>query len=1128
MDLESWLRSLGLGKYEVAFRENEIDETVLPRLTAEDLKELGVSALGHRRKLLDAIAALRTDTGGTASSAEAFPAPTAPSVSPEDRAERRQVTVMFSDLVGSTALSARMDPEDLREVISAYQKCVAETVRRFGGFVAKYMGDGVLIYFGYPQAHEDDAERAVRAGLELVEAVNGLKMHAPSQTRVGIATGLVVVGDLIGSGASQEQGIVGETPNLAARLQGIAEPSRVVIAESTRRLLGTLFELEDLGAKDLKGIAGPVRAWAALRPSSVEGRFEALHASGLTDLVGREEELELLLRRWSKAKTGEGQVVLLSGEAGIGKSRLTAALLERLADEPHTRLRYFCSPQHTDSAFYPIISQMERAARMAHDDTAQAKLEKLDALVAQTATSPQDVALFADMLSLPNDGRYPSLDLTPEQRRQRTMEALTAQSEALTRQSPVLMIFEDAHWTDPTSLELFGRAVDRIASIRVLLIVTFRPEFAPPWIGRPHVSLLTINRLAQRDIDAIIDAVVGNKLLAASIRQDIVERTDGIPLFVEEMTKAVLEAEGEGDARRTAGAVPSPALAVPASLHASLMARLDRLGPAKEVAQIGAAIGREFSHPLLAAVTRKPEAELGSALDRLIDAGLLFRQGAPPHASYLFKHALVQDAAYGTLLREPRRALHARIAESLERHFAEIAERQPELLARHCTEAGLIEKAAVLWGKAGQQSLARSALIEATEQLTRALAQIAALPATPDLRRQQIKFQVALANALMYVKGYAAPETKAAVEQARSLIEQAEALGEPAEDPLLLFSVLYGFWVANTVAFNGDVMRDHAARFLTLAEKQGAAGPLMVGHRLMGTSLVSTGDIAKARAHCDKAIALYDPVEHRPLATRFGQDVGVAILFWRSWALWLLGYPAAALADADDALTNAREIGHAGTLMYILHGAIWTHIQCGDYAIAAAQSQELIALADEKGAPYWKALGMMNQGWVLARTGNASDAIKMLTSGITAYRSTGSTIFITFYLLNLAHARAELGQLEEAWRGIGEAMTAVETTKETWCEAEVHRTAGEIGQLSPEPDAAKAEAYFERALAVAREQQAKSWELRAAMSMARLWRDQGKRQQARELLAPVYGWFTEGFDTLDLKEAMNLLTELSS
>ena len=453
--IADWLKTLGMSEYAERFVDNKIDISVLPHLTDQDLKDIGVP-LGHRRKMLAAISKL-------AGAASATPEPTArPEPKPQDVAERRQVTVMFSDLVGSTALSARMDPEDLREVISAYQRCVAETVGRFGGFVAKYMGDGVLVYFGYPQAHEDDAERAVRAGLELIAAVAGLKTGALLQTRVGIATGLVVVGDLVGSGEAQERGIVGETPNLAARLQALAEPNTVVIAENTRRLLGNLFDLQDLGKKDLKGLAGPVRAWAALRASSAEGRFEALHTTGLTELVGREEELELLLRRWSKAKAGEGQVVLLSGEAGIGKSRLTAALLKRLSSEPHTRLRYFCSPQHTDSAFYPIISQMERAAGMAHDDTRQAKLEKLDALLAQTATSQQDAALFAEMLSLPNDGRYPAFELAPQQRRQRTLEALTTQIEALTRQNPVLMIFEDAHWTDPTSLEALGRAVDRI------------------------------------------------------------------------------------------------------------------------------------------------------------------------------------------------------------------------------------------------------------------------------------------------------------------------------------------------------------------------------------------------------------------------------------------------------------------------------------------------------------------------------------------------------------------------------------------------------------------------------------------------------------------------------------------
>jgi class 3 adenylate cyclase len=935
--IADWLERLGLGQYTQRFAENEIDVTVLRHLTDQDLREIGVP-LGHRRKIL---AAIREDMGSSTpvtSEPVEHLEPTG-----QASAERRQITVMFSDLVGSTALSARMDPEDLREVISAYQKCVAEAVPRFGGFVARYFGDGVLVYFGYPEAHEDDADRAVRAGLELITSVTALKTPVSLHTRVGIATGLAVVGDLIESGDGQERGIVGETPNLAARLQEIAEPNTVVIAEATRSLLGNLFELKDLGTRDLKGIAGPVHTWLALRASTVESRFEALHPSGLTTLVGREEETELLLRRWARAKSGEGRAVLISGEAGIGKSRLTAALLESLAPEPHTRLRYFCSPQHTDSAFYPIIGQMERAAGLLHDDTPQQKLDKLDALLAQTSTSIQDTALIAEMLSLPNDGRYPALELTPQQRRQKTLEALTAQVETLSRQNPVLMIFEDVHWIEPTSLVAIGRLLDRILTLRVLVLVTFRPEFDAPWVGRPYVSSLIINRLAKHEAGAMVDRIVGNRLLSANIRQDIIERSDGIPLFVEEMTKAVLETGGETAAERAIATVPSPALAVPASLHASLMARLDRLGgPPKEVAQVAAAIGREFSHALLNAVMRKRDVELGSALDRLIAAGLLFRQGLPPYATYLFKHALVRDAAYGTLLREQRRALHARIAETLEVQFADIAESRPELLARHWTEAGLIEKAASLWGKAGQRSLARSALVEAAEQLTRALDQIATLPGTPVVRREQIKLQVALVNALMHVKGYAAPELKAAVEQARQFIERAEALGEPHEDPLLLFSVLYGAWAASFVAFNGDVARDLASQFMALAEKQGQTVPVMIGHRLMGNSLTLTGDIAKGRAHYNHAFALYDPATHRALATRFGQDVRVSILAYRALAQWMLGYPEAALADVDHVLEDASDSGHAVPLMYAQFHTSLTNVLCAKYGAANAQSSEVV------------------------------------------------------------------------------------------------------------------------------------------------------------------------------------------
>src|SRR6202046_500409 len=847
--IREWLNSRGLSEYADRFAKNRIDLSILPDLTDDDLKELGVF-LGDRRRILRLIAEL-----GSKSQVPDMPGSRRP-----DEAERRQVTVMFADLVGSTALSVGMDPEDLRDVFAAYSSCAEETVSRFGGNVAQYMGDGILVYFGYPNAHEDDAAQAVRGGLELIAAVTGLKTRVPQQVRVGIATGVVVVGNRTPS-------IVGETPNLAARLQSLAKPNTVVISEGTRKLLGQVVVLEDTGTQDLKGIAAPVQVWAVLGRTAPPSRFEALHPSGMTTFVGREDEYELVLRRWLKARQGQGQTVLLSGEAGVGKSRLALAFSERLKGERYLRIHCFCSPQHTNSALHPIIDHVERSAAFARDDPLEKKLDKLDTLLRQSWSSAEDSALFVEMLSLPNDGRYPALELAPRLRRQRTMDALVRQVEILSSSGPLLVIFEDAHWADPTSIELLGRLVGHIPNHRVLLVISFRPEFEAPWVEQPHVTVLGLNRLAPRDVDLMIDQIIGDSPLPSTVRRDIIERTDGIPLFVEEMTKAVLETASEDEARRTVASVPSQRTVVPPTLHASLMARLDRLGAARELAQIGAAIGREFSHELLAAVTWWPEAKLEMQLDKLIRAGLLFRQGAPPDATYLFKHALVQDAAYGLLLREPRRRLHARVAETFESRFADVAESKPEVLARHWAEAGDIEKAATLWGKAGRRSAERSALVEATEQLRRALDLIASLPRTPPLRREEIKLQVELITPLLHLRGYAAPETRAAVDRARLLIEQSETLGELPEDPLLLFSVLYGLWVANLVAFNGDVMHELAIQFSALAEKQSATGPLMIAHRQMGLSLLHTGDIADSRAHLDRAIALYDPAEHRHFAT---------------------------------------------------------------------------------------------------------------------------------------------------------------------------------------------------------------------------------------------------------------------
>jgi class 3 adenylate cyclase/predicted ATPase len=1122
-NIEDWLEKLSLGKYGKRFAENDIDFSILSDLTDEDLEKIGVSSLGHRCRIMRAIRDLQGFGGGTPAIALAGP-PTA--VSPAlDSAERRHVTVMFADLVGSTVLSTRLDPEDLREIVLAYKACVTDAVRSFDGFIAQYLGDGVLIYFGYPAAHEDDAERAARAGLAVIDAVAALPAPEPLQVRIGVATGLVVIGDLVGPGEAQERGIVGETPNLAARLQSIAQPNTFVISEATRGLLGNLFELQDLGPQELKGIAGRVRAFIVLRPRSVGSRFEAMHAAGVTELVGREEELELLLRRWARAKSGEGQVVLMSGEAGIGKSRLSTALMEAIAAEPHTLLRYFCSPQHTDSAFYPIIGQLERAAGFAHGDTPQAKLDKLDALLSQTSTPRQDGALLADLLLLPNDGRYPALELPPHQQRHKTLEALGAQVETLARSRPVLMMFEDAHWIDPTSLEAFGRMVDRTAFLRVLLVITFRPEFEAPWVGHPHVTALAINRLGHREIGNLIDRVVGNKPLPDNIRKDIIERTDGIPLFIEEMTKAVLEAGGELEALQTVAAFPSPKLAVPASLHASLMARLDRLGPAKELAQIGSAIGREFSRALLAAVAHKPDGELALSLDRLVRSGLLFRKGVPPHTTYLFRHALIQDAAYGTLLRQPRRVLHARIAETLERQFPEIAESQPDLLARHYTEAGLIDQAASLWGKAGLRSLEGSALIEALEQLMRALEQIASLPSTPSLRREEIKLQVALLDPLKHIKGQGAPETRAAAERARLLIEQAKALGEPTEDPLLLFSALHTFYWTYLTAFDGPTALEGAERLLALAENQGAKLPRIRARGFLGAVLVWTGNFTEGRVCLDQALALCDPAEHRQLALRFGVNSRNSAS--ESMALWALGYPGAATATIERGVKHVREIGLAIALMQTISLTFLTQLVSRDYTGAKAQSDELLTLAEEKGSHYWKTMGLIRRASLLAAIGKSAEAITIFASTISVWRSTGTKMFFPVWLSHMASAHGDLGQFDEARSCVDEALTAIETTKETWYEAEAHRIAGELARMSPDRDRARAEAYFERALAVAREQQAKSWELRAAMSMARLWRDQGQRNDARELLAPIYSWFTEGFDTPDLSQAKALLVELA-
>jgi class 3 adenylate cyclase len=727
--IAEWLASIGLSEYAQRFADNAIDLSVVRDLTEQDLKDLRV-LLGHRRKILRAIAEL----DGLATS-PIEPA-TAPSV--REEAERRHLTVMICDLVGSTALSARLDPEDMGAVMEAYHAACARIVQAYDGFLGDFRGDGILAYFGYPRAHEDDAERTVRAGLDIIAAVAQLETHAaePLAVRIGIATGLVVVGDFSGEGAWWEHAVVGDAPNLAARLQALAEPGTVVVAASTRRLLGDLFRLRELGWHEVKGIAEPVAAWAVEGVSASESRFEAVRATGLTDLIGRDDELDFLLEHQRLAWKGEGQIMLISGEPGIGKSRLAAALAERIASEPHTRLRYQCSPYHTNSALRPFIAQLERAAGFKADDTSEQRLDKLEAVLAMGASRIEGVApLFAALLSIPFGERYLPLALSPAQQRRRTLAALLDQFEGLARQEPVLLLFEDLHWADATSLELLNLTVERVRRLPVLALFTFRPEYEPPWVGLPDVSILTLGRLDQNEVESMVAQVTGGRVLPAEVMKQIVAKTDGNPLFVEELTKTVLEAGilvEDAEGYRLDG--PLPPLAIPETLQDSLMARLDRLAPVREIAQIGAAIGRDFSYSLLRAVVGRDETALKHALAQLEQTELVFRRGEPPEAVYSFKHALVRDAAYESLLKTRRQQLHGRIARTLEQGFAHVVASQPEIAAHHFTEAGLVEPAIDYWLKAGQHA-ARSANAEALHHLARGLE---LLPNIDDPTTQQV------------------------------------------------------------------------------------------------------------------------------------------------------------------------------------------------------------------------------------------------------------------------------------------------------------------------------------------------------------------------------------------------------
>ena len=1110
MDIAAWLRDLGFAQYQGAFRDNDIDADVLRRLTADDLRELGVASIGHRRRLLDAIALL---SEGAAMPTEA-PAP-AEAAAPAREAERRQITVMFCDLVGSTALASRLDPEDLREVIGAYHRVVTETVGRFAGFVAKYMGDGVLVYFGYPEAHEDDAERAVRAGLALLDAIARLDTPEKLQIHVGAATGLVVVGDLIGAGASQERGVVGETPNLAARVEGLAAPGTLVIADGTRRHVGALFDLEDLGAQPLAGFAKPQRAWRVIGESGAVSRFEALR-SDATPLIGRDEELELALRRWQQAKTGEGRVVLVSGEPGIGKSRLTAALSDMIADEPHTRLRWFCSPHHQDSALYPTIARIEAAAGFARGDAADQRRSKAHTLLS-SGGADDDFELLAELLSLPNAAA--ALNLSPQRKRERLFEALLHQLAELSRHKPVLGVFEDAHWIDPTSRELLDLMVERVKHLPVLLVITFRPEFQAPWGGQPHVTSFALNRLGGREVGALVLGIAGNAPLGSEVVAEIVERTDGVPLFVEELTKAVLEHVGQEDRLAAVlSASPVSALAVPATLHASLTARLDRIGgAAREIAQIGAVLGREFSYELIEPVAQRPEAELRAGLGLLTDAGLLFCRGVPPQSSYLFKHALVQDTAYGTLLRTRRQELHARVAEVLQGDFADLAERQPELLAHHLQAAGANDRAVEQWLKAGQRAAGKLAHPEAIAHLERGLALLSTLPEGPERDDREIELRLALGVSYITVRGMSSPSVPEAYARSREL---AEKRGNERQR----FQATFGLWQNKGALGITRDARVFSNELLQLAGRGENDGFHLQAHHSAWTTGFFRGELTEARAHTIEGSRLYDPEEHH--SHRFiygGHDPGACAVYTAAQLDWFLGFPDRAAAAAAEGVALADRIAHPFTREVALEYAAHVHLHRREPENALAYIGAVENLRAEQRLSYIIEPAFL-RGAAQLEQGATTDTVAMLRAAF----ASGNLSLIAWHAFGLstfAEALIRQGAWQEAESPLSEAFARIEATGEKVWEAEIHRINGHM--LWAENRIEEAQASLQQALAVARKQQAKSLELRAATDLARLWGERDRRAEARELLAPVYGWFTEGFDTADLKEAKELLDALT-
>jgi class 3 adenylate cyclase/predicted ATPase len=1038
-----------------------------------------------------------------------------------------------------------LDPEEYREVVRSYQESCAEVIRRYAGHTAQHLGDGILVYFGYPVAHEDDAQRAVRTGLEILAGLQSLnarlqltikaRLPHPIQVRTGIHTGLVVIGE-IGSSEKREILAMGETPNIAARLQGLAEPDTAVISGATYRLVEGLFECQDRGLQELKGTSTPVPLYRVVCESAAQSRFEVAVRTGLTPLVGRESELGLLRQRWEQAKAGAGQVVLLSGEPGIGKSRLVQEFKEQLGREGVTRIEFRCSPYHQNSALYPIIEHLQRLLQFTREDAPATKLEKLQHTLSRYRFPQADTfPLLATLLSLPHPEGYPPITLSPQKQKQKTQEALVAWLVEEAEQAAVFCAWEDLHWADPSTLEVLTLLLDQVPTTRLLALLTFRPEFMPPWGNRSHLRQLTLSRLERTQTEAMVARVTGGKALPSEVIQQIVVKTDGVPLFVEELTKTVMESgllTAVNDHYELSG--PLPPLAIPSTLRDSLMARLDRLSTVREIAQLGATIGREFSYELIHAVSPLDEVMLQHGLKQLVEAELVYQRGLLPQAHYLFKHALIQDTAYQSLLKSTRQQYHHQIAQVLEEQFLETKEIQPELLAHHYTQAGLIEQALPYWLKAGERASQRSAYVEAISHLTKGLELLKTLPATPERIQQELALQTTLGPVLITTKGYTALEVKHTYARALELCRQ---MGETPQ----LFPVLRGLQVFYFVRAELRTARELSEQLFTLAQRVQDLALLMGAHFALGQTLFYMGELISAREHLEQSIALYDPQQYRSLSWA-GAHPAVQCLSFGAYGLWLLGYPDQAFKRSQEALTLAQELSHPLTLALALNWAAMLHLLCREGQAARERAEALIALSTEQGFPSYFVTGTFFRGGGLAQQGQVEEGITQMRQGMTAWRATGAEIGRPSLLARLAEAQGKVGQAEEGLAAVTEALAHVHKSGERIFEAELYRLKGELVLQSavhspqseipnpqhPTPSTqSEAEACFHKAIEIARKQQAKSLELRATVSLARLWQSQGKKDEAHQMLAETYDWFTEGFDTKDLQEAKALLEELS-